>query len=69
LAQPDEIGISLFVDPAAADDELLPEIPDVSDRPAEAGEAQLEEDKENFKRRTCLPVFIARARESSLTHS
>ena len=29
----------------------------MGDRPAEAGEAQLEEDKEDFKRRTCLPVF------------
>jgi hypothetical protein len=29
----------------------------MSDRAAEAGEAQLQEDKENFKRRTCLPVF------------
>ena len=57
LAQPHEIGIGLLVEPAAAHDELFAEIPDVSDRPAEAGDAQLEEDKENFERRTCLPVF------------
>ena len=57
LAQRHEIGISLLVEPAPAHDELLAEIPDMSDRPAEAGDAQLEEDKENFERRTCLPVF------------
>src|SRR5206468_12057362 len=43
LAQPDQIGIGVFVQPAAAHDELFPEIPEVSDRPAEAADAQLEE--------------------------
>jgi hypothetical protein len=57
LAQPHQIGISLFVEPAPARDELVAEIPDVSNRPAEAGDAQSEEDKENFQSRTCLPVF------------
>jgi hypothetical protein len=57
LAQPHQIGISLFVEPAPAHDELVAEIPDMSDRPAEAGDAQSEEDKENFQSRTCLPVF------------
>ena len=57
LAQSHEIGIGLFVEPAPAHDELFAEIPDMSDRSAETGDAQLEEDKENFERRTCLPVF------------
>jgi hypothetical protein len=38
-------------------DELFAEISDMSDRSAEAGDAQLEEDKENFERRTRLPIF------------
>src|ERR1019366_5517445 len=43
LAQPYQIGISLFVEPSPAHDELFAEIPDVSNRPAEAGDTQLEE--------------------------
>src|ERR1019366_3265213 len=57
LAQTHQIGISLLVEPAPAHDELVAEISDMSDRPAETSDAQLEEDKENFERRTCLPVF------------
>ena len=57
LAQPHEIGIGLLVDPAAAHDELVAEIPDVSDRSAKAGDAQPEEDEQNFERRTCLLAF------------
>jgi hypothetical protein len=33
LAQPHQFGISLFVEPAAAHDELFTEAPDVSYRP------------------------------------
>ena len=41
LAQPDEFGIGVFVDPLAAHDEFFTEIPDVGDRPAEAGDPEL----------------------------
>ena len=58
MAQPYEIGVSLLVEPTAAYDELLPEIPDVGDWPAERGEPQLEEDEEDFKRRT-IGWFLA----------
>ena len=51
LAQPHQIGIGLFVEPAPAHDELFAEISDVSNRPAEAGDAQLEECKQHFERR------------------
>ena len=48
LAQPDEIGICVLVKSAASHNELFTEIPEVSDRPAEAGEAKLQEGKEDF---------------------
>jgi hypothetical protein len=54
LAQTHEIGIGRLVDPAAAPDELVTEIPDVSDRSAEAANAQPQEDEQNFEGRTCL---------------
>jgi hypothetical protein len=44
LAERDKVGIGLFVEPAAADDELIAEIADMRDRFAETCEAQLEED-------------------------
>ena len=59
LAEPDEISIGVFVEPAAAHDELLPEISDVRDRPAEAGEAQLQEGEENFDWRVS-PTLLGR---------
>ena len=49
LAQTHEIGIGLLVDPMAAYDELVAEIPDMSDRSAKAGDAELEEDEQNFE--------------------
>ena len=63
MAQPYEIGICLLVEPAPAHDELLTEIPDVSDRPAERGEAKPEEDEEDFNRRTYRPIFGGRVRD------
>src|SRR5271169_1135334 len=57
LAKTYKIGIGVLVEPAAAHDELIAEIPDVSDRSTEAGYAQPEEDEQNFERRTCWPVF------------
>ena len=68
LAQPYKIGICLLVEPAAAHDELFSEIPDVSDGPTEAGETQLEEDKENFNRRTCVLVFSLAGRVRDNRH-
>ncbi len=52
LAQRDEIDISLVVEPAPADDELLAKIPDMGDRPAERAHSELEERQEDFERRT-----------------
>ena len=57
LAEADEIGIGVFVQPATAHDEFVTKIADVSDRPAEAGDAELEEGKQNFERRTGLPAL------------
>ena len=56
MAQPDEIGISVLVEPSSAHDELFTEVPDVCDRPAEAGEAQLQEGKEDFNGRAALTL-------------
>jgi hypothetical protein len=64
LAQPHEIGISLLVDPAAAHDELVAKIPDVSDRSTEGGDTEPEENEQNFEGRTSLPVFsLGRVRD------
>ena len=62
LAEADEIGIGVFVQPAAAHDEFVAKIADVSDRPAEAGDAELEEGKQNFERRTGPAVSLGGAR-------
>jgi hypothetical protein len=56
LAERHEIGIGLFVEPAAANDKLRAEIADMSDRAAKAGKAEPEEDQENFERRASLTV-------------
>src|SRR5208282_6113039 len=57
LAQTHEISIGLFVDPVAAHDELVAKIPDMSDRSAEAGHSQPQEDEQYFEGRTCRPIF------------
>ena len=44
LAEPDEIGEGVFIEPPPPGDELAAEIAQMRDRPAEAGEAQPEED-------------------------
>ena len=49
LAQPDEIGIGVFVDPLPAHDEFFAEIPDVGDRSAERGDSKLEECEVDFE--------------------
>jgi hypothetical protein len=41
----------MFVDPFPPHDELVAEISDVSDRPAEGSQPQLEKDAENLERR------------------
>src|SRR5580692_3070520 len=56
LTQTHEIGIGLLVEPAAAHDELVAEVPDVSYRAAETGNALPEEHQHNFAGRTCRPV-------------
>jgi hypothetical protein len=58
LAQRDEVCVSLLAEPAA-NDELLPEIADVSDRPAEWAHAELGESQQNFYRRSgSLAMFV-----------
>ncbi len=75
LAQRDEIGIGLFVEPAAAHDELVAEISDMRDRSAEAGQAKLEKDEQDVNDGALLGALrlrrlnnghdgIARSRES-----
>ncbi len=44
LAQANEIGKGLLVEPAAADNEFLAEIAQMRDRPAERGKPQLQKD-------------------------
>lgn len=48
LAQADEIRIGALIKPPASDDKFIPEIPDMRDRSAKAGNAQPEEDQENL---------------------
>ena len=49
LAQRDEIGVGLFVEPAAARDKLVAEISDMRDRSAEAGQTKPEKDEQDVK--------------------
>ena len=51
LAQSDEIGEGMLVNPLASDDEFVPKIADVSDRSTEAGQPKPGEDAEHFHRR------------------
>src|SRR5262245_4069981 len=46
-----EVGIGPLVEPAPAHDELITEISDVRDRPAEAAYSKFEENEQNFDRR------------------
>ena len=52
LAQRDEIGIGLLVEPAPAHHEFVAEIADMSDRTAEAADPQFEEDQQDLERGT-----------------
>ena len=52
LAQGDKVGIGAFVEPRAPRHALLAEIAEMGDRPAEAHEAQLQEDAQDFEGRT-----------------
>jgi hypothetical protein len=60
LAQGDEIGIGLFVEPAAPRDELVAEISDMRDRSPEAGQAKLEKDEQNLDDGALLRIFRLR---------
>src|SRR5438105_1784204 len=51
LVQTYEIGVDLLVEPAAAHDELVAEISDLSDRSAEAGNAEPEKHQKDLDRR------------------
>jgi hypothetical protein len=50
LAQRHQIGVSLLVEPAPFNDELLPEIADVRDGAAEAAYTELRESAQNLER-------------------
>jgi hypothetical protein len=54
LAQADEIGVGVLVDPRTAHDELVAKGSDVRDRAAEAGQPQLEEDAKYLERRAAM---------------
>ena len=60
LAQRDKVGVSLLAEPAAANDELLPEIADVSDRAAEATHAELGKGQQDFNFRSGSVTIFAR---------
>ena len=51
LAEGDEVGESAIVEPSAPDDESLAEVAQMRDRPAEAGQAEPQEDAQDFERR------------------
>jgi hypothetical protein len=52
LAERDEIAEGPLVEPAAPHDELNAEIAEMGDRAAEAGQAELREDAQDFEGRT-----------------
>ena len=51
LAEPQSVSEGALVEPAALDDELVAEIAEMRDRPAERREAELEKDAQDFERR------------------
>jgi hypothetical protein len=55
LTQPYDIGVRVFVEPAAAHDELVTEVPNVRYRSTEAGNSKLQESQQDFESRTGLP--------------
>jgi len=57
LAQRDQIGIRRLIQPAAANDELFPEVADVGDRSAERGQAEFGECRQHLARRSALTVL------------
>src|SRR6201999_4661690 len=54
LAERDEIGIGLLVEPAAAGDELVAKISDMGAWPSEASQAKPEKDQQHLGGRTFL---------------
>ena len=60
LAQRHKIGVSVLVEPTTTNDELLPEIADVSDRTAEAAHAELRKRKQDLNRRARSVTIFAR---------
>ncbi len=62
LAKRDEIGVGGFVEPGAVDDELAAEVAEMRDRPAEAGQAELEKNAKDFRGRTSLASLGLAAR-------
>ena len=53
-AERDQIRIGPLVEPGAADDELAAEIAEMRNRPAEAGQAELEKNAQDFERRASV---------------
>ena len=60
LAETDEIGVGMLVEPAPPHDELFAEIPDMGDGPAKAAHAELAEGEEHFE--GTGPPLLAHAR-------
>ena len=65
LGERDEIGEGALGQPAAPRDELSAEITEMGDRPAERGEAELEEGEEDVERRAGPSVRLRRPRLAS----
>src|SRR5579871_2072751 len=51
LRERDQVGIGGLVEPAPSNDEFPSEVAEVGNRPAEAGQAELEKDEEDFEGR------------------
>src|SRR5262249_6514524 len=50
LAERNQIGIGLFIEPLPAHDELVVEVAEMRDRAAEAGEPEPQKDEQDFAR-------------------
>lgn len=59
LAQCNEIGVGVFVEPTTPDDEFVSEIANVGNRSTKAGYSQFAESEQHFQRRTRSITFCA----------
>jgi hypothetical protein len=68
LAQRHKISVSLLVEPATANNELLPEITDVSDRTAEAAHAELRKSEQDLDRGSRSVTIFDRGDDGHSVH-